>query len=169
MQKALLSCYKEAALITDEMQAYQMNSYVFYYSGLIDICKGSLDKKVAGALLMDLFKVFDCKEHELLIAKLNAYGFSKKAQLIIYNDISGRKQTEKLSGSSSHWHEPSADVPQGSVLAPLLFNLYINDLFSMVTGTAICSFVDDTTILATDSCLDEILERLNTNAFALFK
>ena len=65
----------------------------------MDICKGSLDKKgVVGALLMDLSKVFDCIEHELLIAKLNACGFSKKAQLTIYNYISGRKQTVKLNG-----------------------------------------------------------------------
>ena len=56
-------------------------------------CKESLDKtEVAGALLLDLSKAFDCIEHELLIAKLNAYGFNKKAQLMIYNYTSGRKQ-----------------------------------------------------------------------------
>ena len=53
---------------------------------LMGTCKESLDKReVAGALLMDLSKAFDCKEHELLISKLYAYGFSKKAQLLIYN------------------------------------------------------------------------------------
>ena len=60
---------------------------------LMDTCKESLDKKeVAGALLMDLFKVFDCIDHELLIAKLYAFGFSKKAPLMIYNYIPGIKQ-----------------------------------------------------------------------------
>ena len=137
---------------------------------LMGTCKESLDKReVAGALLMDLSKAFDCIEHELLIAKLNAYGFSKKAQLLIYNYISGRKQRVKLNGSFSNWREMCAGVPQGSVLGPLLFKVYIHDLFFMVTDTAICNFADDTTIFAADSCLDKVLERLETDAVVLSK
>ena len=135
---------------------------------LMDTCKNSLDKKgVAGALLMDLSKAFDCINHELLIAKLSAYGFCKDALLMIYNYLSGRKQRVKVNGSFSTWRETFAGVPQGSVLGPLLFNIYINDLFFMVTDTAVCNFADDTTIFAADSQLERVLERLETDALVL--
>ena len=79
---------------------------------LMDICKNSLDKKgVVGALLMDLSKAFDCIDHELLIAKLNAYGFCKDAQLLIYNYLSGRKQRVKLNGSFIIWRETCEHMP----------------------------------------------------------
>ena len=113
---------------------------------------------------MDLSKAFDSIEHELLIAKLNAYGFSKKTQLMIYNYISGRKQRVKLNGSFSNWRETCTGVPQDSVFGPLVFNVYINDLFLTVTDTAIYNFADDTTIFAADSCLDKVVRlgvRLN--------
>ena len=83
--------------------------------------------------------------------------FNKKAQLMIYNYISGRKQGVKFNGCFSNWRETCAGVRQGSVLGPFLFNVFINDLFFMVTDTAICNFADDTTILAADSCLDKVL------------
>ena len=118
---------------------------------------------------MDLSKAFDCIDHELLIAKLNAYGFCNDAQLLIYNYLSGRRQRVKLNGSFSTWRETFAGVSQGSVLGPLLFNLYINDLFLMVTDTAVCNFADDTTIFAADCQLDKVLERLETDALILSK
>ena len=70
-------------------------TYVVFWKGfntqhellrLMDTCKNSLDKKgVVGALLMDLSKAFDCMDHELLIAKVSAYGFCNDALLMIYS------------------------------------------------------------------------------------
>ena len=137
---------------------------------LMDTCKNSLDKKgVVGALLMDLSKAFDCIDHELLIAKLSAYGFCNKALLMIYSYLTGRKQRVKVNGSFSTWRETFAGVPQRLVLGPLLFNIYINDLFLSVMDTAVCNFADDTTIFAADCQLDSVLERLETDALVLSK
>ena len=136
----------------------------------MDTCKNSLDKKgVVGALLMDLSKAFDCIDHELLIAKPSAYGFCNDALLMIYSYLTGRKQRVKVNGSFSTWRETFAGVPQGSVLGPLLFNIYINDLFFSVMDTAVCNFADDTTIFAADCQLDRVLERLETDALVLSK
>ena len=137
---------------------------------IMDTCKNSLDKKgVVGALLMDLSKAFDCIDHELLIAKLSAYGFCNNALLMIYSYLTGRKQRVKVNGSFSTWRETFAGLPQGSVLGPLLLNIYITDLFLSVMDTAICNFADDTTIFAADCQLDSVLERLETDALVLSK
>ena len=68
---------------------------------------------------MDLSKAFDCLNHELLIAKLEAYGFSRSALKLVYDYLSNRKQRVKINGSFSSWQESIKGVPQGSVLGPL--------------------------------------------------
>ena len=74
------------------------------------------NKGYAGAVLMDLSKAFDCMNHELLIAKLNAYGFDKDSLLIIYSYLHNRWQRVKISNTLSPWTELLLGVPQGSVL-----------------------------------------------------
>ena len=82
-------------------------------------CKKSLDSgRVARAVMLDLSKTFDCLNHEVLIAKLDAYGFSKSALLFFHSNIHDRKQRVKVNGSFSTWAKTILVVSQGSVLGP---------------------------------------------------
>ena len=115
---------------------------------VIEGWKKSLDKKgYGGAILMDLSKAFDTIKDDLLLEKLHAYGFSKKALKLIQNYLSNRWHRTKINKGFSTWQELLQGVPQGSLLGPLLFNIYLNDLFFLTESTDACNFTDDTTFL----------------------
>ena len=103
--------------------------------------KNPVDKrKVIGALLTDLSKALHCLHHELLIAKLNACGFTLPALKSIHNYLSDRKQRVWVNNSSSFCQDILFGVPQDSILGPLLLNIFQADLFFTLNNTEIANY-----------------------------
>ena len=95
--------------------------------------------------VMIISESFNCLSHELLIAKLHTYGFDKRSLVLIYNYLSNCKQRVKVNDSYSYWKEILLGVPQGSILGPLLFNIFICDMFYFMEDFEIANYADDST------------------------
>ena len=109
---------------------------------------------------MDLSKAFDCIPHDLLIAKLHAYGITKKSLTFLYSYLKRRKQGVKINDTESLYQILLSGVPQGSILGPVLFNLFINDLFLFIKEADLINFADDNTLYVGKKNLAEVLEVL---------
>ena len=137
---------------------------------LITLTKKSVDNRDAfGALLTDLSKAFDCLPHELLIAKLDAYGFDKIFLKSIHSYLSNRKQKVKIKDRYSSWSEILFRVPQGSILGPLLFNIFICDMFYFLEDFHIRNYADDSTPYCSGKSAEFVVNHLQHSSTILFK
>ena len=128
---------------------------------LLEEWKEKLDKNfIVGAVLMDLSKAFDCIPHDLIIAKLAAYGFKRETLRLIYSYLNSRKQCVKKNNTYSDYNEIISGVPQGSILGPVFFNLSINDLFFFIEKVSMHNFADDNTLSAWGETVSKLIDTL---------
>ena len=122
-----------------------------------------------GALLTDLSKAFGCMTLDLLIAKLHALNFDMNALKLIFDYLTGRKQRVKIISSFSSYLDIFPGFPQGSILGPLLLNLFLCNLFLFVEEAQIMSDADDNTLYVCSENVDITLEKLEEVGKVLFE
>ena len=172
--------------ITERLLFYQIEQYMegklsMYQCGfrkgmnaqncllfMIEKWRKCLDNKgKTGVLLTDLSKAFDCLNHELLIAKLSAYGFDYMSLKLIYSYLSDRSQRVKINSSYSSWSHIMFGVPQGSILGPLLFNIYLSDLFMFLEKSFIANYADDNSPFACSKDIPKVISQLEEDSITL--
>ena len=114
--------------------------------------KRSLDnKQIVAVISMDLSKAFDTIPHGLLLAKLKAYGVNSRSCMLLKDYLHGRMQRVKVGDATSDWQEVRRGVPQGSVLGPMFFNIFINDLFLQIKTVQLNMYADDGQLSTADT------------------
>ena len=137
---------------------------------LLQSWQKELDEKgMVATVLMDLSKAYDCIPHDLLIAKLNAYGIDSAGLLLISDYFSRRKQRTKIGSSYSSWHDIIRGVPQGSLLGRLLLNIFINDLFLFIRKSGVCNFADDNTLYSVGKNIENVISDLKTDIVGIIE
>ena len=126
--------------------------------------KSNLNKGIkTGAIFMDLSQAFDTLDHSLLKAKLEAYGFDSLSLEFMKNYLTNRKQRCKVGNCFSIWRKITSGVLQGSILGPLLFNIFLSDIFLFAKNSTLCNYADDNTQFPCEKTFDQIINNLQTD------
>ena len=113
-----------------------------------------------GAVMTDLSKTFDCIPQDLLIAKLEAYGLDNYTICYVYSYLKNRKQCVKINNTYSDLLDIISGVPQGSIVGPILFNIFFNDFFYVILIASSHNYVDDNTLTSFGKTLEDLIKIL---------
>ena len=150
----------------DFWQGYSTQQYLL---ALLEKWKRAVNSgQIIGALLADLSKAFDCLDHELLIAKPNAYAFSLPALKLVHDYLLKRKQRSKVIRTCSSWVGIVFAVPQGAIFGSLLFNI-LADLFFILNDVDNASYADDNTLYVIADDINGVIASLEKASKVLFE
>ena len=127
------------------------------------------DNKYACSIFIDLQKAFDTANHSILVDKLNHYGVRGVGNNWFKSYFSDRSQYVSIQRFDSMVNEIKHGGPQGSILGPLLFLLYINDLHKAIKNSSVYHFADDTNLLNINTSPKKIQKQINLNLKCLYK
>ena len=135
-------------LLAEQQYGFRPNHSTEYAAvKLVDHISNTMDgHKIPGTIFIDLSKAFDTLSYDILLYKLKFYGISGLEHKLIASYLSNRKQYVMFNNKNSEFTEIRTGVPQGSILGPLLFSIYINDLIKMSNKLNFIMYSDDTTI-----------------------
>ena len=132
---------------------------------LCDKIRFVMDKgQYTGVILLDLQKAFDTVDHDILLIKLKAIGLKQETVNWFASYLIGRKQFVEVKGSHSDLETVNCGVPQGSILGPLLFSVYVNDMSNSITCD-LCLYADDSLLMVSGKNIKEIEHKLTTEMY----
>ena len=137
---------------------------------MLEKWRASVDKGgCSGVILTYLSKAFDCLAHDLLIAKVEAYGFDHNSIKLLYSYLTNRRQRVRINSNYSTWSEIISGVPQGSILGPLLFNIYLSDLFLFTDNSDVANYADDNSPYACKADIHSVIAQLEKDSRTLLE
>ena len=161
--KRLISFINEHNIISESQFGFRKNRSTEMATSYVisKLCNAIDHNNFSIGIFLDLSKAFDTVNHDILVRKLEHYGVRGTALGLVKSYLCNRKQYVSFDSESSTRRDITCGVPQGSVLGPLLFILYINDICNTSDKLTFCLFADDTSLLYTHNNVDEAIRNLN--------
>ena len=166
----LLSFFDSHNILYTHQYGFRKNHSTYMpIVSLTDRISDNLEKRLHTlTLFLDFKKAFDSVDHNILLYKLNHYGIRGRALELLKSYFTGRTQTVKFNNTFSSFQTIDTGVPQGSVLGPLFFLIYINDIVKTSATALFLLFADDTSLINSDSSLPNLYSKTNSDLTQIY-